>query len=242
MPFSFSHPALVLPLALLKPKRFSLTALAAGSMAPDFEYFLRFRIKSTLSHTWEGILLFDLPVALLIAFIFHGLVRNALIENLPLFFKRRLIVYTTYNWNKDFLSRPIVMVLSVLIGALSHLLWDLFTHWHSPLVQRVPFLLQDFSVLGIEIGVYGVLQHLSTLLGLFVLLVFVMTRPTRPCEPAEHALRYWGSVFFIASAIFTLRFLIHPTVHWAPDCIATGISAVLIAFAIAPFFTERKQP
>ena len=41
MPFTFSHPAAVLPLRLLPRHWFSLTGLVIGSMVPDFEYFLR---------------------------------------------------------------------------------------------------------------------------------------------------------------------------------------------------------
>ena len=55
MPFTFSHPALILPLKYFPNKWFSLTGLVIGSLTPDFEYFLRMRIKSVYSHTLEGI-------------------------------------------------------------------------------------------------------------------------------------------------------------------------------------------
>ena len=50
MPFTFAHPAIVLPF-YKKPKFFSMTTLIIGSMSPDFEYFLRVKIKSDMSHT-----------------------------------------------------------------------------------------------------------------------------------------------------------------------------------------------
>lgn len=46
MSFTFSHPAIVSPLNYFPNKWFSLTGLVIGSLTPDFEYFLRMRIKS----------------------------------------------------------------------------------------------------------------------------------------------------------------------------------------------------
>lgn len=40
MPFTFSHPAIILPLSYLPKKWFSLTGLIIGSLIPDFEYLL----------------------------------------------------------------------------------------------------------------------------------------------------------------------------------------------------------
>ncbi len=50
MPFTFSHPAIVLP--FLKKKHFSATALVVGTMSPDLEYFFRMKIQSEISHTF----------------------------------------------------------------------------------------------------------------------------------------------------------------------------------------------
>lgn len=51
MPFTFSHPSIVLPLTYLPKKWISLTGIVIGSLTPDFEYFLRMKIQSTYSHT-----------------------------------------------------------------------------------------------------------------------------------------------------------------------------------------------
>ena len=69
MPVTFAHPAIVLPF-YKKPKFFSMTTLIIGSMSPDFEYFLRMKIKSDMSHTLLGIFYFDLPITLIIALSF----------------------------------------------------------------------------------------------------------------------------------------------------------------------------
>jgi hypothetical protein len=89
MPFTFSHPAIVLPFAFLPRKWFSLTGLVIGSLIPDFEYFLRMRIKSNYSHTIDGLFWFDLPLGIILGYIFHYLVRDSLLNNLPIFLKSR---------------------------------------------------------------------------------------------------------------------------------------------------------
>ena len=69
MPFTFAHPAIVLPLLKKKYSRyFSATGLIVGSMAPDFEAFIGFRKEKIYSHNWLGVFWFDLPLALIIAF------------------------------------------------------------------------------------------------------------------------------------------------------------------------------
>lgn len=83
MPFTFSHPAIILPLKKLPKKYISMTGLIVGSITPDFEYFLR--MKSKYSHTISGILWYDLPMGIFLAFIFHNLIKEALINNMPLF-------------------------------------------------------------------------------------------------------------------------------------------------------------
>ena len=81
MPFTFSHPAIILPLNYLSKKWFSITGLVIGSLSPDFEYFIRMKIESNYSHTFWGIFYFDLPLGIMLTFIFHNIVKNELFEN-----------------------------------------------------------------------------------------------------------------------------------------------------------------
>ena len=102
MPFTFTHPAIVLPLTFLPRKWYSLTGLVVGSLTPDFEYFLRMRIESNYSHTLSGLFWFDLPLGILLTFIFHNIVRDNLYDNLPFIFSSRLIKFKEFNWNNYF--------------------------------------------------------------------------------------------------------------------------------------------
>ncbi len=120
MPFTFSHPAIILPLKKLPRKYISMTGLIVGSIAPDFEYFLR--MKSKYSHTISGILWYDLPMGILLAFIFHNLIKEALINNMPLFFQSRFLNLRDFNWNSYFKKNWYVVVVSIIIGICSHIL------------------------------------------------------------------------------------------------------------------------
>lgn len=59
MPFTFSHPAIVLPLTSLPKRCISVTGFVIGSLTPDFEYFIRMKVKSEYSHTISGLFWFD---------------------------------------------------------------------------------------------------------------------------------------------------------------------------------------
>ncbi len=139
MPFTFSHPAAILPLAYLPKRWISLTGLIIGSMIPDFEYFIRMKPFSQYSHTILGVFWFDLPLAILIAFIFHNLVKNSLFNNSPAFLQVRLADYKNLDWNNYFRKNWLIVIISILIGTFSHLLWDSFTHETVFLSKNAPF-------------------------------------------------------------------------------------------------------
>ena len=116
MPFTFSHPAIVLPLSYLPQRWFSLTGLVVGSVTPDFEYFLHMRIQSDYSHTIDGLFWFDLPLGVLLAFAFHNIVRDMLFDNLPTTLKFRLLTFKQFDWNSLFKKNWPVVLISILVG------------------------------------------------------------------------------------------------------------------------------
>lgn len=90
MPFTFAHPVITMP--WWKRTSSPISALIIGCMAPDFEYFLRFRAAAVWSHEGLGILLFNLPLVVMLYIIFEGLVRTVLYIYLPVWFP--------YRWNR----------------------------------------------------------------------------------------------------------------------------------------------
>lgn len=230
MPFTFSHPAIVLPLSRF-PRWFCLTGLMIGSMIPDVEYFLRMKIYSSISHSGIGVLLFDLPVGLLIAFIFHNLIRNQLCNNLPLFLQRRLKPMTSFNWDRYFIQHWGVVICSIVLGTLSHLVWDSFTHQHGFFVERIPFLqYRPFD----SIPVFKLAQHGSTLFGAGIILAFIMRLPKSELSLNAISYRYWLLVFTIIILVLVIRTLVEPSSMIYGNIIVSFITATFIALTITP--------
>ncbi len=169
MPFTLAHPAAVMPLAKAHPKGLMLSALVVGSMAPDFEYFLRLALATTWSHTFVGIFTFCLPISLIVLWIYHRLQKQALAALLP----ERLYRRVSFAFG-EFTFLPLRrfgrICLSILLGTCTHLIWDGFTHHNGLLVAHAAFLrLTVFSIHGFELRLYEALQDLSTASGLLLL-------------------------------------------------------------------------
>ena len=170
MPFTVAHPAAVLPLIGVRSRWLCTTTLVAGSVAPDFEYFLHGRMMGSFAHTLPGLFCFSVPVALLIAVVFRVVIRDPLLLALP-----QCIADRCNAIPKPPASRTLVLFvapLSALIGAATHLLWDSATHNTGWIVQRVAFLRRPLQlpILGAMDG-YRVVQHGSTVIGLLVLML-----------------------------------------------------------------------
>lgn len=241
MPFTFSHPAIVVPLTYLPKHWFSLTGLVIGSLTPDFEYFLRMRIKSNFSHTIDGLFWFDLPLGLLLAFVFHNIVRDSLFQNLPNELKKRLLVYIKFDWNGHFKKNWFVVFISILIGAASHLFWDSFTHHHGYFVQIIPILQSSVEVIGQQIPVLKILQHISSVLGGLIIVLAIYKLPANKIEKADINSRYWILIFGFVTTIIATRLLTGLEMTQYGNVIVTFISAVLIASILTPWFLRENK-
>jgi hypothetical protein len=240
MPFTFSHPAIVLPLTFLPRQWFSLTGLIIGSLTPDFEYFLRMRIKSNYSHTVDGLFWFDLPLGLLLAFIFHNIVRNSLYNNLPTFLKSRFLTFKQFNWNLQFKKNWFVVSISILIGAASHIFWDSFTHDNGYFIQKIPELQNSVVFLDKQIPVLKILQHASTLIGALIITFTIYKMPTNEIETENINLKYWTILAFITFTIISIRLLSGLDFKQYGNVIVTAISAGMISLILTPWLTGAK--
>ena len=59
------------------------SAVVVGTFAPDFEYFLRLAPDGRFGHTLLGSFALTLPLALLVLWLFHTLVKVPLVQLLP---------------------------------------------------------------------------------------------------------------------------------------------------------------
>jgi len=176
MPLTIAHPVAVLPF-----RRFGLplSALIAGSIAPDLEYVLRLEPRSEVSHTLAGLILFCLPVALASLLLFHRIWKQPMVALL-----RMSKNDNTTQDGESFAFWPFhrfaLLCAAILLGAATHVGWDSFTHPYGWMVGQIPALKQE--VLQTAWGtfpLYRVLQHGSTLIGLTILALIALRFRTR---------------------------------------------------------------
>lgn len=231
MPFTFSHPAIILPLAKLPRNRISATGLIIGSMAPDFEFFLRMKLQKIHGHTFEGVFYYDLPLSILLAFLFHFFVRDALISYSPQPVKANFSQFVGLDWLSWFRKYWYVYLYSALIGIFSHLLWDAFTHESGFFAQRIPFLLEESTVFMWEMPNYMIGQLGGSLAGgALILIVLVFPKQSSYSSNAwKNMLTYWSMVVAIVLIVLILR-----NIQSLGDFIAATISGGLIGLLITP--------
>ncbi len=174
MPFTFSHPAAAIP--LLGPlRRFGvLSALIIGSMTPDLPYFVAGLPNGDRTHSLAGLFWFCLPAGFAVYFFFHRVLKQPLIALLPAGFAQRLV-----PWAGGVLpvsSRSMMAVgISLWLGALTHIVWDSFTHndgW--PVQAFAPLQVPLLYVYGSALRTYRLLQYLSTFAGLSIVGYWVL--------------------------------------------------------------------
>ncbi|MEV6925764.1 DUF4184 family protein [Dactylosporangium sp. NPDC051485] len=115
-----THPLAVLPLKLWRPRWFDGVALATGACAPDYAYALDGIGVRIPGHTIPALLWWCLPTAVATAWLIR---RGApgVAAHLPWWLRDYgVLARVRHRWY--------VTAWSALLGAISHLLWDLVTH------------------------------------------------------------------------------------------------------------------
>jgi hypothetical protein len=143
-----------------------LSALIVGSLTPDIQYFTSYPNVSRFSHTVPGVFVFCVPVGLLFLWTFHRVLKLPLISLMPPS-QRPHLVAASREFSFRPLSRLLWIVLSLVLGALTHLVWDAVTHEGGEVLQplaRLDAYLQSWPAFASGYG-YDLMQHGSTLLG-----------------------------------------------------------------------------
>jgi hypothetical protein len=245
MPFTISHAALVLPFSRVLARWQLLSAVVIGAMVPDFGLFFPWRMHRFETHSAMALLTFCLPVGMATYWLFQYLIKRPLIEVLP---ESAYARWRPFSAAADFTSirQWILAACGVLAGALTHLVWDAFTHENARGIRMIPWLEEPI----VEIGSHHmsgvrVLQDGSSLIGLVIVLGLVWyglrhgrepAVPQRPLSPAER--RAWVLTYVLATVVLSGAWLLwarmgEPTGH-SIKALATGIAvAVLRGLATA---------
>lgn len=183
VPFTLSHAAAAVP---FRSTRLEMSALVIGSFAPDFPYFMFIAPNGFIGHTPPGIFIFDLPLSLIVLWLFHAYIKWPLLMFLPESVRRRLKPgEKRYSFWPP--ARFALIVISIVIGTVTHILWDSFTHTFYWPYHHWSFLRQTVHVpIAGPLGIYRVLQYGSTVFGIVVLVVWAWFW-YRAAKPADSA-------------------------------------------------------
>jgi hypothetical protein len=239
MPFTAAHPALVLP--ILRWRNLSATGLVVGSLSPDFEYFLKMSVLSRYSHMFWGLFYFDLPVTLCLAIIFHVVVKRPLIDNLPAWISERFDTLYALDFVGYLRSHFASFMVSALIGAASHIIWDSFTHAHGFVVQRFPFFVTTIIPYdGARYPLYYALQHFSTGIGLVCLMWYLWRIPRTVFHRQPATWSFWPLLVLVAIVLLVLRF----SGGWREQIgnqVVSVISASLAGLTVSGWWHKTKS-
>jgi hypothetical protein len=213
MPYTISHTAVVLPFARLLARWRLLGAVLIGSMVPDFGVFSPWTVARIETHSLLGLLTFCLPIGLLTYWVFQFLIKPAMAEILPdgaysrwQEFKRPEPVGSVRQW--------LLASCGILVGALSHLALDGFSHDGGRGVRMFPALDEPLFDIGRRhIMATRLIQDPGSLVGLAVvvaIIVYALRRdpetvvPNRALsKPERHR---WAMVYLAAMLVFTIVF------------------------------------
>ena len=183
MPFTLAHAATALP---FRRTRLVSSALVVGTFAPDFEYFIRLSPGGGFGHSIVGAVVLTLPISLVVLWLFHSVVKVPAVSLLPNSMQRRLVPYLGKFRFFPF-KRFALIVLSLLLGIATHILWDSVTHSHTWLFQHWPYLSQPMYLpFAGPLAHYKVFQYISTVFGTLLVLAW-MARWFQTAPPSSES-------------------------------------------------------
>jgi hypothetical protein len=174
VPFTISHAAAVIPLRKLTKGSLPLAALMIGSMSPDFAYFLRGATDRVDTHSIPGLFWFCWPISMALWIVFVRVLEQPTIALLPESWRTRFAA----SHREMTLKSLMLASVAVIAGAVTHLIWDGFTHRGTAIVGALPALHEVVFYYGRwPIRWFVVLQHLSSIAGILLLAIWAWSLP-----------------------------------------------------------------
>ncbi len=151
-----------------------------GSVTPDLVFYIPRYVEYDNSHSPSGVFTFCLPLGLLIWWFFIRVLERPTLSWLPEAWRTRIAPTP-----RPTLRAWLWAALAVVLGAITHLVWDSFTHSETPVVHALPAFRNEVTVGGLPVPIYFVLQVLSSVFGLVVLAGWALRIPRKPPVPAS---------------------------------------------------------
>lgn len=140
-------------------------------MIPDWPLYIPLGPAYEVTHSFQGVFTASLPLGLAVVLLFQYILKRPLYELLPMGVRVRL--NTQLESKLELGVRTIAaLCFAIVFGALTHNVWDAFTHGGSWGVAMHPELRNIWvTVSGVKFPGYIALQHASSIMGLPLLLI-----------------------------------------------------------------------
>jgi hypothetical protein len=183
MPFTISHVAAVLPFGRFLSRGRVLSALVVGSMVPDFGLFLPWQLDRVETHSAAALITWCLPVGITAYWIFQYLIKDPVREVLPDAAYARSLPYAAVADIRR-VEQWLLAAAAILIGAVTHLVWDAFTHEGARGIRMIPAI-DEFAVslAGRHVAGPRFMQDVSSLVGLGIVLWLLLRALRRRGAP-----------------------------------------------------------
>lgn len=147
-----------------------------GSMSPDFGYVFSYEASRALTHSFHGLFVFSLPTGLAVWLFYVAVLEKATITLLSDRWHTRFA--HTEAITPSLLLRAAV---AIWLGAVTHLLWDSFTHRGTFATDAIPALLGPTPGFA-WLPIYHLLHGLSSLVGLIILAMWMRGLQRQPAR------------------------------------------------------------
>ena len=240
MPFTLAHPAIVLP--LVNSKRVSTTALIIGSMMPDFKFYLQLKENFYSENNSLSFLFLDIFLTILFSFLFHNLLKKPLLENLPILWSDKFKASQPNQWNQYAASNKVVIIFSALLGVVTHIVWDGFTHHDGFFVTIIDVLNYKIHFQNYDLPIYYLLQILFSILGLVILFRFIYKKAFIQEVSFKYlsSYNYWIYFLIIFIILLTIRLLLFPQYNYFWSVVIAIIGCALYAWTLNSIFFIKK--
>lgn len=249
VPFTISHAAAALPLRRFGKFRLPLAALMIGSMSPDYAYFLPLGFDRVETHSIAGLFIFCWPASLGLWLLFVRVLEPPTMTLLP------------ENWRSRFPSSSPEITLrvlglasvAVLLGALTHLVWDAFTHGRTVVTQAIPALKSvAFHIDGRRIRWFFLLQLLSSVFGILALALWAWRQPPgryprpQPKTPLSNGMRLRAvlAIIGLSSALAMAGYLANSELHFRGrvfHLLVGGMTGLVLAWCAIAVVIRRRS-
>lgn len=244
MPYTLAHPLYAAPLKLLQRKYLSLTGLILGSMGPDFEFFIALEPYQTIGHSTLGLFLYAIPLSLLLAVLFHYLIKDPLTRHLPTVWNLdRKAQGLVRPWKMSGIRGWTVFLISVIIGFYAHVLLDGFTHETGIFVSLYPLLAQNMM----GTPVYKLLQYGLSIIGLLVEgLILVLLLSNAQCGSGfvrvkrSAKAQYWAVACCTALTVAGIKLFSASSTNYIGIIAVAPISGLFLGLVAASALSRMK--